>query len=201
MDLGIRIDEQQLLRQVSDGDEAAFRVLFDQYRGKLFTYILKLSDSREMAEDTVHDVFLKIWEGRETLNTVENLNAYLFRIAHNQACNGFRRMAKETLIMAELQKCAVDQADFDSENRVIQKEISEIIARFVNRLTPQQRIVFLLSREEGLKQEEIACKLNISINTVKNHMVEALKFLRKELGQNYALQIILAFLIKVLSVV
>jgi RNA polymerase sigma factor (sigma-70 family) len=97
-------NERALLQEVSEGNEDAFRNLFNGYRSKLYTYILRLSRSNEIAEDTVHDVFLKLWENRTTLPQIENLNAYLYRMAHNKAYTGFKRRAKESLILAVLEK-------------------------------------------------------------------------------------------------
>jgi len=176
-------DEGELLRQIAAGSEEAFRAVFYQYRGKLYSYILKIANSEAAAEDAVHDVFLKIWEGREKLPQIQNLTSYLFRIARNHAINGFRRMAKETLILAELRRQNV--ASFQTIDPITQKEIRTFIQDAVAKLSPQQRKVFILSRQDGLKHEEIAQKLGISINTVRVHMSEALRFLREEIGRSY----------------
>ena len=97
-------NEKELLLQLANGSEKAFTAIFYHYRGKLYHYIFTITSSREMAEDTVHDVFLKIWNARQKLASIENMNAYLYRVCHNEAISGLRRMAKETLILAELQQ-------------------------------------------------------------------------------------------------
>lgn len=191
--------EKELLLQVAEGSEDAFRQLFDAYRNKLYTYIFNTSKSREMAEDTVHDVFLKIWENREKLSQIDNLNAYLYRMAHNHAYTGFRRRAKETLILAELKKEQTGIVDFEGLDSIIHKEVREFIQEAIGKLTPQQKLVFLMSRRDGLKHEEIAQKLNISIFTVKNHMVEALRFLREEVGRSYGSNAIALYVLYGLS--
>ncbi|MBX3239917.1 MAG: RNA polymerase sigma-70 factor [Chitinophagaceae bacterium] len=179
-------NEEYLLQQLAEGSEEAFTAIFLRYRGKLYHYIFTITASREMAEDTVHDVFLKIWNNREKMAGIENMNAYLFRVCHNQAISGLRRMAKEALILSELrQETTPFLPDADP---VSQKEIRAYIQQAVNKLSPQQRQVFLLSRQEGLKHNQIAEQLGISINTVKTHMGQALRFLRDEIGQQYGLQ-------------
>lgn len=186
--------EQELLQKIASGSELAFRELFQAYRRKLFSYIFKITASREIAEDTIQDIFLKLWSARETLPAVGNINAYLHRMAHNHAYHGFRRLAKETLLLEHLRK----QEDGDTGNPVqelVSKEVAAYIQLLVDRLTPQQRKVFLLSREVGLKQEEIASRLNVSISTVKKHMVDALSFLREEIRQNYSLYATALFVI------
>lgn len=191
--------EQELLREVSAGNQDAFRYLFNTYRKKLYTYIIKISESKEVAEDMVNDVFLKIWENREKLAQIDNLNAYIYRMAHNRAYTALRRMAKETLLIAALQQEKQITDIFEVENRVIQREVKELIQSAVNKLTPQQKLVFLLSREEGLKHDEIAKKLNISGSTVKNHLVAALRFLREEIRQSYGSIAIVLYMIYNLS--
>lgn len=188
-------NERALLLQVAEGSEVAFRTLFNNYRSKLYTYILRLSRSNEVAEDTVHDVFLKLWENRTTLHQIENLNAYLYRMAHNKAYTVFKRRAKETLILAVLEKeqSGVHQGGID--DGITTKEVRAFIQQAVGKLTPQQKKVFLLSRQEGLTLEEIAHTLHIAPNTAKNHLVEALRLLREEINNTYGAQAIAIYVI------
>ena len=195
----LQYNEKDLLMQVSEGNELAFRQLFNTYRGKLYSYILRITESKEVAEDTVHDVFLKIWINKESLPEILNLNAYLFRMAHNHAYNGFRRMAKETLVMAELERQAGYETS-DPNDKLIRKEVRKFIHDAVNKLTPQQKEVFRMSREEGLKQEEIAQRLNISIFTVKKHLTDALNYLRKEISHSYGSQAIAFYVIYYMAI-
>ena len=179
-------NEKELLLQLANGSEKAFTAIFYHYRGKLYHYIFTITSSREMAEDTVHDVFLKIWNARQKLASIENMNAYLYRVCHNEAISGLRRMAKETLILAELQQeSMLFLTDVDPAS---QREIRASIQQAVNKLSPQQRKIFLLSRQDGLKHKQIAEQLGVSINTIKTHLGQALRFLREEVGQQYKLQ-------------
>jgi len=188
-------NEKELLHQLAAGSEEAFRMLFNAYRNKLYTYIYKLSGSAEAAEDTVHDVFLKLWVQRERLTEIQNLNAYLYRMAHNDAFTVFRRMAKETLILAELQKEQGNDERGGGEEKIVQEEVRAFVRQAIDKLTPQQKLVFLLSRQDGLKHDEIAQRLNITKNTVKNHIVEALKFLREEIGDRYGTDAVIIFVL------
>jgi RNA polymerase sigma factor (sigma-70 family) len=143
----------------------------------------------------VHDVFLKLWENRHNLLHIDNLNAYLYRMAHNQAYTGFKRKAQEALILSVLEKeqTGVDQAA--SDDGITSKEVRNLIQQAVDKLTPQQKKVFLLSRQQGLKLEEIANMLRISSNTAKNHLVEALRILREEISHTYGKQAIAIYVI------
>jgi RNA polymerase sigma-70 factor (ECF subfamily) len=178
-------NESVLLRQLAEGNEEAFRKLFLAYKDKLYTYICKLSGSAETAEDMVHDVFLKLWEKREALPDIDNLNAYLYQISRNKSINLFRRMAKETLILSEIGRDEGIPGSLEGENRLIHADVLASIREAVDKLTPQQRQVFLLSRQNGLKINEIARKLGITERTVTNHMSQALRFLREELSRQY----------------
>lgn len=193
-DIPIWQNEKDLLRQVAAGSEEAFAVLFHRYRQKLFANIYKLTESREVAEDAVADTFLKIWISRARLIDIDNFEAYLKRAAQNHAYSGFRRMAKETLLVAELKR--QEYAAPDQPGQVLMaKEVRDFIQQAISNLTPAQRRVFLLSRRDGLKQAEIAEKLGISLSTVKTHMVDALKQLREEVNRSYGAQAVALFVI------
>jgi len=190
-------NERNLLLQIADGSEVAFRELFDHYHRRLFAYLYKVTRSRELAEDAVQDIFLKIWSMRQKLPEIENVQAYLRRMAHNQALKGFQAVAREGLVEGELarQRSAHGSAD----DGLLSKEIQQFINRLIDQLTPSQRRVFLLSREEDLPQQEIADRLGLNLVTVKRHMVDALKAIRGGLAQNYGTQAVALYIIFRLS--
>jgi RNA polymerase sigma-70 factor (family 1) len=177
-------NERLLLNQVAEGNEYAFRQLFDAYRGRLYAFILKIAESKEAAEDAVHDIFLKLWTNKKKLPEIDNLSAYLHQMAHNHAVNGLRRMAKRTLILAELGR-EPGSTQQDPGDQLVHKEVQDFIRKAIAKLTPQQRTAYLLSREKGLKYEEIATRMNISMFTVKTHIANALQQLRQEIGKSY----------------
>jgi len=181
--------EKELLQQVATGSERAFATLFNAYRKKLYTNIFRLTESRETAEDTVHEVFLKVWLHRSSLASVDNFGAYLQRMARNVAVSGFRRMAKETLILSELRKEEGSHFRIEQpaqpEHQLMSKEVHIFIRQAVDKLTPQQKAVYLLSRDGGLKTDEIAQQLGISPNTAKKHLSDALHYLRRLLNDAY----------------
>lgn len=171
--------ERDVLRLAGEGDPAAFSTLFNDYKYKLFGFMYKLTGSVELTEDIIQEVFLKLWSEREILPSIDNFNAYIFRMARNQAINGFKKMARETLALKELLNEA--GAHSMADEQMSAKEIQNLLDKAIRELPPQQQIVFRLSREEGLKHEEIAEKLNISPGTVKNHMIQALRRLREHI--------------------
>lgn len=187
-------NEHELLSRIAGGDTTAFRKLFDHYRPKLYSYLLRISASAEVAEDCVHDVFLKLWCSRNKLANIQNFNAYLYRMAHNHALNSLRKMAVETLIVAELAGPVPPSAD-DPGMALHNKEVRQFIRQVVSKLTPRQREVFLLSRESGLKQAEIAERLGMKVATVKAHLTDALNFLRNEISARYGSYAIVLFIL------
>jgi RNA polymerase sigma-70 factor (ECF subfamily) len=186
-------NEPALLRQVAEGDEEAFRQLFNAYQRRIYSYAYKVTASREATEDIIQDVFLEIWNMRHRLTEVENFNAYLHRAAHNKVYRNLQRVAKEELVLRHLktQGAFADEAG----KPLLSKEVAQFIQSLVNKLTPRQREVFLLSREEGLKYEEIAERMGVGFETVKSHLADALKFLRSEIGKQYGPKAIAIFVI------
>ncbi len=174
-------NEKELIQQLAEGSEVAFEKLFNAYRNRLYAYVLKLSGSTETASDTVHKVFLQVWQRREKFKEIENFGSYLYRMAQNDVFQAFRQRAKERLMLAELRKDQVSIASFEGEDRIAHQEVLNFIREVVDQLTPQQKQVFLLSREQGMKLSEIAGQLQISERTVKNHISSALRTLREEL--------------------
>lgn len=171
-------NENELLQLAANGGQDAFTELFMQNRHKLFSFLMRLTQSPEATEDVIQDIFMKLWRNKSSLAEIDNFSSYLFRMAQNQCITQFKRMAKETLILSRL---ASDSSASRSttEDHIAVKEVQEQLQQAVAKLTPQQKLVFTLSREKGLKYDEIAAELNISPSTVKNHMIDALRIIRQ----------------------
>lgn len=199
MQHSVPYNEPELLLQVAAGSEDAFRQLFRQYQSRLYTYALKLTRSHELAEDILQEIFLSLWHRRATLPGISHFQAYIYRMAHNEAYHGVRRLAREQLVMhmlsADSNEVAIDQSD----RPLLSREIRQHIERLCDQLSPKQREVFRMSKEQGMKLQEIADRMNISINTVKTHLKEAIQFLRSELGKQYGPEALAIFVIWQLS--
>ncbi len=175
--------EEELLNRLAGNDETAFARLFEAYRDKLYSFIFHLSGSSVLAEDVLQEVFLKIWRDRSHLSGISNFNAYLFRMAQNQAINMLRRQSRETLILAEIRRLSTEAAG--AGELFSAKEVQFLLDRALNSLPPQQKRVYELSRDQGLKYEQIAAEMNISVSTVRNHMVQALRSIREFIQASY----------------
>jgi RNA polymerase sigma-70 factor (family 1) len=182
-----------LLREAAAGKEMAFTELFHRYKYKLYGYIFALTRSKEMAEDVVQDVFLKLWQKRETMAELNEFAPYLFRMAQNRAINGFQRMATEARALAALRQTTRTNA-MDIEDQLVAKDLEQRLQDAVQKLPPQQQQVYRLSREDGLKHEEIAERLKIAPGTVKNHMIAALRTLRAQMQPQSSVAALSVFL-------
>jgi RNA polymerase sigma-70 factor (family 1) len=171
-------NENELLQLAASGDQSAFAELFLQNRHKLFSFLMRLTQSPEATEDVIQDIFMKLWRSRSSLREIDHFSSYLFKMAQNQCITHFKRMAKETLIISRLAS-DVRPSQSTTEDQLALKEVQEQLQQAVSKLTPQQKLVFTLSREKGLKYDEIAAELNISSSTVKNHMIDALRIIRQ----------------------
>ena len=176
--------ERDLLHRVSQGDAAAFTRLFYAYKRRLFSFVHGFMDGDQRAEDIVQDVFLKIWIHRDKLDEIENFNAYLFRMVYNRVLDHLKKCSREVLMgAARLDNDITDTGN--PEFLLREKEVLTKIHEAVESLSPQQRRVYRLHREQGMKQQEIARMLDLSVSTVQNHMLLALKGIRHYLAAHY----------------
>jgi len=160
-------NEKAWLLQVAEGDEKAFRFLFNQYHHRLGLHIFRLTKSYELAEEIVQDVFLKIWMNRSALADVENFQAYLYVMSKNHALNCLKKIAHEKMTTTELE---LADHHFQNEEPGEENERYLLIDEAIDHLPPQQQKVYLLSRHGRLKQSQIATELNLSRETVKKYL-------------------------------
>ncbi len=169
-------------------NEQEFSRIYTLYFPKMVRFAREYVISEEEAQCIVQDLFLYLWEHRETLEAVNNLNAFLFTLTKNRCIDFYRSYTRlsqmkkslDSLEERELHLKMEALQQFD-ENMFTTNEIEELLNKAVNNLPEKCREVFILSRMEGLKHEEIARQLNISVNTVQNHISTAIRKLRVEL--------------------
>lgn len=195
----ILFNEKEYFIRMSQGDEAAFTEIFFHYSARIHPFIKKMTRSEEVTEELVQDVFVSLWKSREKLPEINNYSAYIFTFATNRTYNYLKVKARE---IKRLQALAAVEKDFTNNTieTIDLNESRELINELVNELAPQQKLIYKLTREEGLSHEEIALQLNISKNTVKNHLVKTLKFLRDNLQKSHgASTTLISIFIKIYS--
>lgn len=187
-----------LLQRLKEGDIGAFDTIYEHYAYKLHAFAIKFLKQEEDAAGIVQEVFLKIWESREKINASSTFEAYLFTITYNTTISLLRKKISESKAKALLKNLQ----DIEEPSIIDQMQFDELNAKYIallSRLTPHQEKIFRMSREEGLSHKQIAQKLNISENTVKNHMVSILKFLKSNLIDNNNRPMSLLFVMLFLS--
>jgi len=157
------------------GNEEAFDVFFYRYHTKVYYFILHIVKEEEVAEELIHDVFLKIWLNRKGLQPIENPGNYLFVVAKNHALHYLEKPAVKRQPLEALS--FPDKST--PEDQLLLKESLALIAAAVRELPDQQRLVFQLSSQQGLSRDEIASRLNVSPHTVKNHLGSARKSIQQ----------------------
>ena len=174
---------------IAEDDTQAFRIIFDHYRPGLYSYTLRLTESEHLADDVIQDVFMKLWLYRRKLPEVESFNPWLNAIARNTVFDAFRAHARHKAGKAGLIEFMPIKAE-DADIWLLDKENQEWLHDALNELTPSQKKVYTLSRQQGMKPEQIAAELNISVNTAKKHLVKALQSLRIYLERHNTILII-----------
>lgn len=165
---------------IAAGDEKAFTLIFDTWQLRITNFVFQLTRSRETALEITQELFLKLWLNRASATQIENLNAYLYAAAKNRVLNKFKASEKERLKNREFGRL-VEMESYSTEEAVLLRDTKARIAKAIAALPQQQQKVYRLSREAAMTQEEIAQQLGISLETVKKHMVLALRQIRMEL--------------------
>lgn len=156
-------------------DMAAYRTLYDTLHRELFLFSFSIIRSREVAEEIVSDVFIKLWRIRNELPAIENLTVFLYTIAKNLSINHITRNYKYPKVSLDSIEVA-NVANFDNaEELFISAEMAKRLQHAIDTLPSQCKIIFQLVRESGLKHKEAASILNISEFTVRNQLVIAVK--------------------------
>ena len=173
-------NEQQLLERLKNDDEAAFKVLFNDFYSKLYYFVLEFVPLKDVAENIVQDTLVTLWNKRNELKDDSNLTSYLFTVAKNNALKKLR----EKKYSQKLFSNAIDVGELDLNVETLSTvdtsvcafmDIEQIIQETLASLPPQCRKVFELSRFQEMKNREIAEELDISIKTVEKHISKGIK--------------------------
>jgi len=172
--------EQDIWQSISAGDELAYEGLFKSFYPELTLYAVRFVQDIDNAEEIVQDIFFNLWNNRSKLNINVSLKSYLYRTVKNTCLNLLKHQKVEHKYKEHFSR-ELQIDEMNSDNWMVESELSDKITGAIEKLPPERKKVFVLSRFEELKYKEIAEKLDISIKTVENQMGKALKFLREEL--------------------
>lgn len=163
-----------LVERISESDKEAFNSLFRSLYPQLVKYAMRFTHSKVVASDITQDAFVTLWDKRAELDEQQSVKAYLYRIVRNSSLNYIRDHSSETIGLEDVEE---PQTEI-SEEPEKPNQLIELLKEWIKELPDRRREAFELSRFEGLDHEEIADVMDISSNTVNNHIVAALDYLK-----------------------
>jgi RNA polymerase sigma-70 factor, ECF subfamily len=188
--------EKLLMTKLKGGDVNSFKQLYYHYQSKLYHFVFRYLKKKEDSEEIVEECLIHIWEDRSNLNENLSFQSYLFTIAKNKIIDYFRKKKVETLYKNYIQNF-IEIVQDSSNKSLIYKDFSLELNGAIGQLPEKRRVIFIMNKKLGMSRAEIAEFFNISENTVKNQLQEAMKFLRETLNKETFLFLII--LIKILS--
>lgn len=167
---------KELQEKVALGDQQAFTQLYLLFGKKLILFGTSLLRSREIAEELVEDVYVRLWANRQQITSIENLTVYLYVAVKNKALNKLSEKASELIAAPfDFLDSSVDEFAADPHDLMITSEMMSRMQTVIETLPPRCKMIFKLIREDGLKYKEVAEILNISVNTIDVQMAIAVK--------------------------
>ena len=184
----------EVLRQLTEGNESAFKQIYDRYWLSIYKTVKRYTKSPEVAEDIVQEIFTTLWNNRSNFREVINLEYYLITMAKNLTYKTLRKMAFEKSVKDHWSSEML-QEENSMNDPILDQQYAQLIQRAAGLLPSQQKQIFHMAKVEGLSHKDIAAQLNISHLTVKTHMAKALRSIRHYLLPHLSSYLLYAFLI------
>lgn len=172
-----KVTDQDLIALLKEGDQIAYTEIFERYKIILYKHALWLLNDQDEANDVIQDLFLTLWQKRNTIIFKTSLSSYLYTSVQNRIFD-FIRHQRVVLKYVDSIRDFIDQGQYITDEQIRAKELSAIIEKEISALPPKMRKVFELSREKECSYKEIGQQLNISDKTVKQQVHNAVKILR-----------------------
>jgi len=171
------IDHKAIFDAIAQGNEAAFEALFVQYRSKIYAVAFKFTKSAYAAEDITQETFIALWTSRAQLLAVKDPGAYIYTIVYNKISRYLKRESNRSRIL-KMSLWNKKTYSNETEETVYANDSQQFINTAISKLSPQKKLIYQLSRQQGKSYDEIAQALHLSRNTVKTHLIKAMKFVR-----------------------
>lgn len=194
------MDERELFSKIRQGDAASFEWLYKKYHPRMYVFCKGLLHDGEKAKDVVQESFIAFWEHRTTIQAPEAISVYLFRIMKHLC---LKQIRKDALLsnFSNMNEVALRELELSYHtpecnilNDLYFKDLSEKYQEALDKLPKQCRNIFRMNRNEGMRSDEIASVLHLSVRTVENQLYRGLKQIKKMM-QGY-LPLLIALLTK-----
>lgn len=172
-----------IVNDFRDGDEAAFKVIYNTFAANVYAFAYSFLKERNKSEEIVQETFITLWENRLKFDENRAFEPYLFTISKRLILDSFRKAANVEVFKEKLLS-QMATAHNETEEEIMHTDLMGFTEGIIKDLPKQQQIVFRLSRFEGLSYDEIGLQLNLSRNTVKNHLVVALRTIRTQFAHH-----------------
>lgn len=176
--------EKDYIKGLIAGSYKDFNSLYELYAPQLYAFVFKLTRSKTRAKDILQETFISIWVHRKQTNPELSFKSYIFTIARNLVLNEFRKNINNPIFSDYIEYC--NQEKF-SENLTEQKldfdEFNCRLQKAKKRLTPRQKEIFEMNKENGLSIQEISMQINVSEQSIRNQLSAAIQQLRKEMKE------------------
>lgn len=180
------LSDNELVDLLRDNNEQAYTEIYYRYEGLLFIHAYKRLKNREHSRDIVQDLFIKLWDIRDTLKFDISLRAYLYTAVRNKIFDLIAHQKIESSYVSSLQSF-IDTGYYTTDHRIRISQLNQLIEKEIAALPPKMKTVFELSRIEQLSHKEIAERLDIAEQTAKKQVQNALKILKVKLGPLFSL--------------
>lgn len=170
-----------LLQRLNAGSYDSFKLLYDQWVARLYQFVLKIVKSESTAQDIVQDTFVKVWENHETINPEHSFKSFLFTIAYHRIADEFRKQLRNPLMPDYITFTSSMVSYNEAEQNLSLEEFIRQLEKAKTKLSPRQRQVFEMSKEQNLSHSEIEKLMGISNQAVRNLLTAAMKTIRQEL--------------------
>ncbi len=181
----------EFLKKLKKGNQESYNCLVDKYHHELCVYAGSLSRDIYLAEDIVQNVFLKLWEKRDKLNTKFSIKGFLYRSVYNEFIDQYRKKGNLAIVEEhynnKLKTIATEETSNETANLIA------LVKKEIQNLPPKCKQMFLLSKQEGLTNVEIAQYLNITTKAVERQMTKAFSTIRKKAGKKMRTILFLLF--------
>ncbi|TVR13176.1 MAG: RNA polymerase sigma-70 factor [Balneolaceae bacterium] len=174
-------DNQILLAKLRSGSDDAFELIYHQYHKRLYSLAFKYLKSKELSEDAVHDVFVKLWDNRQSVNS--DIKNYLFSSVRNHVLNMIRNNKRKILKQIQFEQQKIKPVN-RTEEVILYSEYRKILMRGLSELPQGKRDIFQMKSEKEMTNSEIAQKMGITVNTVKSQYYHASKFIKEYLSEH-----------------